>query len=387
MKTPSWWNERNITSVLLLPISVLYESISVLRRSFIAPIILPVPVICIGGLTAGGAGKTPVALHIGKLAKERGIETFFLSRGYGGTLEGPVLVDLAKHNAQQVGDEPLLLAKVLPTVVAKDRLSGARFAITQGAKAIIMDDGLQNPAIVKTLSLVVIDGTNAFGNRWLMPSGPLREIPNIGLGRAHAAIIVDRTIHSPNLPPGLPVLAAKTIASTENALRGKKVIAFCGIASPKKFFTTLTNLGVSPVETIAFPDHYLYSADDWKKLVKKANSIKAGLVTTAKDAVRLPPSVQKQLSVVDITLSFDNPVLLDAVLDFALGPRPEQPSEETAGEAPNENPGDQPAEAQEAAAGEAPVNAPSEEAQGEAATDVAGEPPAETPSDTPDENG
>jgi len=320
MKTPGWWNEKSFMSALLLPLSFAYEIGSILQRALIPSVRLPIPVICIGGLTAGGAGKTPVALHIGTLIKDRNVPAFFLSRGYGGMAKGPLLVNPARHSAQEVGDEPLLLAKVLPTVVAKDRLSGAKFAIAKGAKAIIMDDGFQNPAIAKTLSLVVIDGRNIFGNNRLIPAGPLREPPQYGLRRAHAAIVVDRAPIAPALPPGLPVLFAKTQPVTEHALRGKKMLAFCGIASPKKFFRTLTSLGLSPVETIAFPDHYLYTISDWRKLVRKANKIKAGLVTTAKDVVRLPQAMQKQVSVVDITLTFDNPVLLDAILDFALKP-------------------------------------------------------------------
>jgi len=318
MKTPTFWNEPNKLSNLLWPFSVVYEMASTLRRSFTTPVVLPVPVICVGNLTAGGAGKTPVALHIGKLLKDKNINAFFLSRGYGGTLKGPLAVKLGKHTALEVGDEPLLLAKLLPTIVAKDRVSGARLAVAQGAKVIIMDDGYQNPTIAKTLSLVIIDGHTGFGNGRILPAGPLRESPDTGLSRAHAAIIIDRTPAAPPLPKDYPTLFAKTQLTAANALKGVKTMAFCGIGNPQKFFTSLANLGISPVETIAFPDHHLYSASDWRKLVAKANKHQAVLVTTAKDAVRLPASLQREVAVVDVALAFDNPALLDAILDYAI---------------------------------------------------------------------
>ncbi|MDE3060138.1 MAG: tetraacyldisaccharide 4'-kinase [Pseudomonadota bacterium] len=319
MRTPAFWNSPSLLSTLLLPLSVIYEMGATLRRAWTKPVMLPVPVICIGGLTAGGAGKTPVALHVGRKLKEKHIAAFFLSRGYGGTEMGPLLVDPEEHTAAQVGDEPLLLARVLPTVIAKDRVNGAKFAIAQGAKVIVMDDGFQNPAIAKTLSLLVIDGERGFGNGRLLPSGPLREPWPQGCRRAHAIIVINNTNLLPALPQDRPVLFARTQAAPETAaVRGKKIIAFCGLAYPQKFFDMLRGQGAELAESIPFSDHYPYTEADIKMLARKAKAIHTPLVTTPKDAVRLPPAFRQWVTVVDITLSFENDAALDALIDYAL---------------------------------------------------------------------
>ena len=318
MKTPAFWTSKNTLSNLLLPLSVLYEIGTTLYRVFIKPVTLPIPVICIGNLTAGGSGKTPVALHIGQLLKDRGIQAFFLSRGYGGTIKDPVLVDPEKHTARDVGDEPLLLAGLLPTVVAKGRLSGARFALQKGAQAIIMDDGFQNPSITKTLSLLVIDGRVGFGNKRLLPAGPLREDPESGLKRAHAVVVLNRTTIVPALPPYTPVLNGKTHPKDPTALKGKKLFAFCGIAYPQKFFDMLTSAGAQVIDKESFPDHYLYRESDIKKLIDRAHKKQAILVTTSKDSVRVPPALKPWVSTIEMTIDFDNAALLDSILDYIL---------------------------------------------------------------------
>lgn len=315
MKTPVFWNSANALSTLLLPLSWIYSAGHALRWKLVKPVTLPVPVICIGNATAGGAGKTPVAIAVGEYFKKKKIDAFFLSRGYGGKLRGPILVD-ARHSAADVGDEPLLLARMLPTVVAKDRLAGARFAIKNGAKVIVMDDGFQNPHVAKQLSLLVADGLTAFGNERIIPAGPLRETLASALSRAQAAIIINRGDRPVPLPATRPVLIAKTVPAEQAlSLKGKKVLAFCGIAYPQKFTATLHAIGADVVDTISFPDHHPYSNAELEALKQRAQKAHAVLVTTAKDAVRLSDAQQRNVTVVDIVLSFDNAAALAALLD------------------------------------------------------------------------
>jgi len=320
MKTPSFWESRNAISTMLAPFSILYDIVGTLKRAQIKPTAFPIPIVCIGNLTAGGAGKTPIALHIGKKLKERNVGAFYLSRGYGGKQDGPLLVNPKKHKARDVGDEPLLLAEVLPTVIAKDRVSGARYAITKGAKIIVMDDGFQNPSIVKSLSLLVIDGQRVFGNGLMIPAGPLREQPENGFRRAHAIVVLNRSTRVPPLPADRPVLYARSEPQFADSLKGKKVIPFCGIAYPDKFFDSVISTGAQIVEKAAFGDHYQYSKMDIQKLLFKAYIADAMLITTAKDAVRLPAELRDCIAVLDMTVEFESPAMLDILIDYILKP-------------------------------------------------------------------
>jgi len=321
MKTPSFWNEKNLLSTLLLPLASLYDTASLLSRAARRPVTLAVPVICIGNLTMGGSGKTPVALHVGRMLKDKKIAAFYVSRGYGGRLKGPVRVNAQKHSAEEVGDEPLLLAGVLPTVVAKDRLQGALYAMQKGAKVIVMDDGFQNNAIAKSLSLLVVDGSVGFGNGRIFPAGPLREDPALGLARAHAVVVINRTTRVPAFPAEKPVLLARTQPKDDTlALKGKKLAAFCGLAYPHKFFDMLSSLGALVVEKTAFADHHPYTASDMRKLMARANPKQAALITTAKDFVRIPQEYRECVAVLDMELAFDNEPLLAGILDYILTP-------------------------------------------------------------------
>jgi len=320
MKTPSFWSSKTFLSTLLVPVSIIYDMIGTLSRAKIRPAAFPVPIICIGNLTAGGAGKTPVALYIGERLKAKNINAYFLSRGYGGRLEGPVLVKPEKHKAADVGDEPLLLAELLPTVVAKDRVSGANYAITKGAKAIIMDDGFQNRSIIKSLSLLVIDGFRGFGNGRLIPAGPLRERPEDGFKRAHAVIVINRTTTLPKLPTDRPAFFARTYPKDAANFKGKKLFAFCGIAYPQKFFEMLRTTGAKVVEEIAFADHYQYTALDLRKLLLKSYVEDALLITTSKDYARLPEQFRDSVAVMELGIEFENPAIFDSVLDYIVKP-------------------------------------------------------------------
>ena len=319
MKTPALWDSKNILSTLLLPLSWLYALCVQLRWSFTSPETLSVPVICVGNLTAGGGGKTPVALYVGQRLRQKNVKAFFLSRGHGGSLQGPAQVDPARHGAREVGDEPLLLAGVLPTIISKDRVRGAYYAIALGAEAIVMDDGLQNPTLTKSLSLLVVNAKIGFGNRRMLPAGPLRQTMRSGFARTDALVLIGGN-RLTGIPADLPVLFASAgmNAATEG-LRGRKALAFCGLAYPQKFFDALKAAGVSVIETKSFGDHHLYSEKDFRRLLARATELEATLVTTAKDAARLTPRQRVQVAIVDVELAFDDPEALDALLDEAMG--------------------------------------------------------------------
>jgi tetraacyldisaccharide 4'-kinase len=301
MRTPGWWNSKNTLSTALLPIAYLYSMIATIRRLFVRPAIIGVPVIGVGNLTAGGGGKTPMALYIGGLFP--GKKIVYLSKGYGGKLAGPLLVDPTRHNAQDVGDEPLLLAQKHQTVVSRNRVRGAKYAASQGADIIVMDDGLQNPTIAKTVSLVVIDGAIGLGNGRLIPAGPLREPAQDGLDRADGIVIIHRS-HMPVAAPdfGKPIFLASIEPEPHTPLTGKKIVAFCGIAYPQKFWETLHVCDADVVEKIAFGDHHPYTKKDMENLVASASVHGAMLVTTSKDMVRIPQEFCAQVTVLPVAL-------------------------------------------------------------------------------------
>lgn len=328
MKTPAFWQHKNWLSTMLLPVSRVYEFLSMLNLLRTAPVTLPIPVICIGGVTAGGAGKTPVALYFGKLMKEKGVKTFYLTRGYGGSIKGPIRVHPTKHTAAQVGDEPLLLAQLLPTIKCADRLAGAKLALKQGAEAIIMDDGFQNPSLYKNLSVLVVDGRAAFGNGRILPAGPLRERINYAMGRAHMVVLVNRTTRIPPLPKDKPIFNATTFPKDAAMFKGKKVYAFCGLAYPEKFFEMLGSMGLKLMGTKAFADHHPYTSAELNKLILDSSNEKAVLITTAKDLMRVPMELRDCMMAVELGLEIDNEIGLDNILDFILGREPKAPDEE-----------------------------------------------------------
>lgn len=319
MKTPAFWQHKNTLSTLLLPLGSLYEFASTFAALRTSPVTLPIPVICIGGITAGGSGKTPVALYFGKALKAKNVKAFYLTRGYGGSLKGPVRVDPAKHTAAQVGDEPLLLAQVLPTIKCADRLAGAKLALKLGAECIVMDDGFQNPSLRKQLSVLVVDGRIGFGNGRIIPAGPLRERVKIALSRTHMVVIVNRTTHSPTFPKEKPIFAASTFPREPGMFKGKKIYAFAGLAYPEKFFEMISAMGAKIVATKAFPDHHPYTMDELNQLIVDATSQKAVLVTTAKDLMRVPPKLRDCMIAIELGMELDNERGFDNILNFILG--------------------------------------------------------------------
>jgi len=252
------------------------------------------PVICVGNFVAGGAGKTPVALAIAELLHERGKSTGFLTRGYGGTLNGPVFVEPDQHDAATVGDEALLLAAHCLTILAAERYAGACKFSSAETDIIVMDDGFQNPALHKDLCLIVIDHRQGIGNGCLIPAGPLRGNVDYQISQAHGFIIIGGDLADQNLKQrlqksGKPIFSARLERGpTAPDLTGKQVIAYTGIAVPEKFFATLNEAGAKMVEQIRFPDHHPFSQSDAQWLLAlQADNPSCLLVTTAKDHVRL----------------------------------------------------------------------------------------------------
>jgi tetraacyldisaccharide 4'-kinase len=316
MKTPDfWYRPPGLAARLLTPAGRLYGLAGALRQRFATPQRAPVPVICIGNLVAGGAGKTPVALAVAETLGTKAVH--FLTRGYGGRESGPIRVEPERHDATAVGDEALLLAQARPTWVARDRIAGAMAAAEAGAKIIVMDDGFQNPHLDKTLSLLVVDGQSGFGNRHLVPAGPLREPVETGLSRADALVLIgeDRTHISDRYRTRLPILIGRLEPAAETAdLKGRRVLAFAGIGRPAKFFATCEDLGARLVEGIAFPDHHPYREDEIMTLVERAAAADAIPVTTVKDYVRLPAEARAMVRTVPVAVTWNDPTALARLL-------------------------------------------------------------------------
>lgn len=248
-----------------------------------------IPVICVGNPTVGGAGKTPTALAIASMLKKAGERPFFLTRGYGGNLKGPLTVDPQTHIATDVGDEPLLLARAFPTVIARDRIAGAELAAKSGASVIVMDDGFQNPSLKKDFSILVIDGVRGLGNGHVFPAGPLRAPVDQQLQLAQCVVIVgDRSPTTTIANTGIREFIARLEPeNSASALAGKEALAFAGIGHPLKFFETLRAAGVKVIEERPFGDHHVFSADEAKALLDAAKARSLTLVTTEKDAARM----------------------------------------------------------------------------------------------------
>ena len=338
VKAPAfWYRPPGIAAALLEPFGRLFDAAGRIRRARTVPQLVGAPVICVGNLVAGGAGKTPLALAIAGSLAGWGLAPHFLTRGYKGRLAGPVRVTPHLHDAADVGDEALLLAGSAPTWVCRDRAAGARLAVADGARSLVLDDGFQNPALTYRLSVLVVDGAVGFGNRRVIPAGPLREGVEYGLARASALVIMgeDRTgiaTEALNFAAAtgghLPVFHAHLVPdpAAAESLRGQRVLAFAGIGRPAKFFETLERVGAHLEGRVAFADHQPYSAAQILKLVEKAHHKRAQLVTTAKDFVRLPEAVRPKVRVLPVTVAWRNggafTRLLAAAVDHHEGAHP-----------------------------------------------------------------
>lgn len=316
MSAPRFWQRDGLLPRLLQPVASRVATVTARRLAATEGIDPGCSVLCVGNLTVGGQGKTPAVLAILASLQAKGLTAFALTRGYGGSLPGPVWVDPAKHSAAEVGDEPLLLAATAPTIVAKDRAAGAQAARAAGAQVIVMDDGFQNPAVRKDFSLIVVDGGAGFGNGRVLPAGPLREPVAAGLARAQAVIRIgaDHCGLAAHLPEGIPLLTATLVPDGPMAWRGRRVFAFAGIGRPQKFFDTLAGVGAEIAGTRAFADHRPYAAADLDALRRDAAATGAALVTTAKDFARLRPNDRSGIDVLPVRLVFDVPDRLETLL-------------------------------------------------------------------------
>lgn len=317
MRAPEFWTSRSPGALALAwalsPLGALYDLGGRIRFGLARPHRSSMRVICVGNLTAGGVGKTPLAIAIAQRLTGHGKRVAFLSRGYGVDVKSPLLVDTKRHSSTDAGDEPLLLARYAPAIVSPDRVKGAELAAQTGAEVLIMDDGFQNPSLAKDLSFVAVDGETGFGNGFVIPAGPLREGVARGLSRAQAVIVMG---DGPSPATALPVLRARLEPSTQAAelVRGKKVAAFAGIGRPEKFFATLRSAGANLALARPFPDHYAFTSEDWAGLAGEAAEYGAILVTTEKDWVRLKPEWRAKALPFPVSATFQDWHALDELL-------------------------------------------------------------------------
>jgi tetraacyldisaccharide 4'-kinase len=324
IKAPAFWDRDGWPARMLSPLSLITAAITahrVARPGWRAP----VPVICCGNATVGGAGKTTLTLDLAHRLTARGIAVHVLLRGYRGAARGPRRVILG-DTAAVVGDEALLLAAAAPTWTGADRAASAQAAIAAGAEVLLMDDGLQNPTLEKTASLLVVNGATGFGNGRVLPSGPLREPVEAAAARCQAGVMIgwDHSGASARLPSGLPVLRAELVQDEGiAALSGRRVLAFAGIAFPAGFFAGLERAGVNLVAREAFADHHAFTGTELAGLASKAEGLDAILVTTPKDAVRLPVGTPEgtRVLVVGVRLVWESEAAIEGLLDRVVASR------------------------------------------------------------------
>lgn len=320
MRAPDFWRAGSggWQAALLSPLGAVYGRVTAFRAARPPTWTAPVPTICIGNVVMGGAGKTLVVLDIVDRLMRRGHAPHVLLRGYGGRLKGPLRVDPARHTAADVGDEALLAAARAPTWIGADRVGSAMAATAAGAGALVMDDGFQNPALAKTLGILVVDGDYGFGNGHCFPAGPLREQPTGALARAQGIVRLGNGTRA--LGNGVPEFTAVVTARPGAPdLMGKTVVAFAGIGRPEKFFGTLTDLGAEIVQRRAFADHHPFTAGDIVPLAAAADKNGALLVTTEKDHVRLPVQFAAMVTALPVGLRWDDEVGLTHFLVSGTG--------------------------------------------------------------------
>lgn len=331
MRAPGFWGNPparpGLLARLLAPLGWLWAAATARRLARGPRVRAGIPVICVGNLTVGGSGKTPTVIALVQRLQARGVAVHVLSRGHGGSLEGPVRVEERRHGAAEVGDEPLLLAAFAPVWVARDRAAGARAAVAAGARALVMDDGLQNPGLHQDLALLVVDAGFGFGNGRVLPAGPLREPVAAGLARADLVLAIGAPPERAALAAAWPALGQRPLIA--GALRplqtgmdwtGLRALAFAGIGRPEKFFASLRALGAILVATRSFDDHAAYPPRLLARLAAEAAAAGAQLVTTEKDAARLPPDFRARVLVLPVRLEIEDWQPLDDRLATLLPP-------------------------------------------------------------------
>lgn len=329
MREPAfWYSDPGIVSASLAPLGALYAYGTARRLQRGPRTRVGIPVICVGNINAGGTGKTPTVIALLERLQARGASAHVVSRGYGGSAQGPLQVDERVHSADLVGDEPKLIAAFAPTWVSKDRLVGAIAAKDAGADVIVLDDGFQNPSLGYDLSLVVVDAARGFGNGRVIPAGPLREPVAVGLARADLVLSIgpDKAQsqfreHWQDALPCPHITGHLEPLQTGMDWEGTRVLAFAGIGYPEKFFATVRGLGAELVKTESLEDHQPLSVPLMKRLEAEASLLGAQLVTTEKDATRLPRAFRLKVITVPVRLQIPDPEPLDRLLDAIVQPR------------------------------------------------------------------
>ena len=317
-KAPKFWylKRDSLLSNSLYPFSLIFRLGTKLRKIFSIEKKAKLPIICVGNIVIGGAGKTPVALKIGSMLKQAGYNPHFVSKGYGGLEKNNTLVK-DWHSPKSVGDEPLLLSEIAPTWIGLDRNKSFILAYENGADCIVMDDGFQNPTLQKNFSIIVINGEQGFGNKRVIPSGPLRESISRGLSRTNLVITIGEISDSVKgkIPEHIPLIAAKfKIKEDDLMLKSQRITAFAGIAYPEKFFNSLKLVKANIVDNISYSDHHIYSENDLLYLAEIANKNKSILVTTKKDFVRIPKSFRSLVKTIDGFIQLNDETLLLEIL-------------------------------------------------------------------------
>ncbi|MDG0984205.1 MAG: tetraacyldisaccharide 4'-kinase, partial [Planktomarina sp.] len=314
IRTPQFWHQSpGVLAYGLWPFGWLYGAATAWRQNQASQALqAPSPVICVGNINAGGTGKTPVVLALAEHLKKRGQQVVVLSRGYGGRVSQPVLVDPKAHGAAEVGDEPLLIAAFCPVVVARKRAEGLALAMAQNPDVILLDDGFQDPTVNKDLSILVVDAALGFGNGFCVPAGPLREPLAKGLARADLCLSIGEAAAQRRFAALGPEHGHLRIEGQIKPLltgmpwQGLPVFAFAGIAHPEKFFATLRDLGANVLGCEALSDHEPLSLPLMKRLAAKARSLNAQLVCTEKDAARLPAQYQRDVLALPVRLEIQD---------------------------------------------------------------------------------
>ncbi|MBB5052944.1 tetraacyldisaccharide 4'-kinase [Afipia massiliensis] len=322
MREPAfWYRPPSLLSRLLAPLGAIYGAVTT-RRMARDGAFAGLPVLCVGNYHVGGAGKTPATIALVKLLREMGEKPFVVSRGYGGSQQGPVRVDQAEHTAADVGDEPLMMASSVSVIVSRDRVAGAALARAQGASVVLLDDGFQNPALVKDVSLIVIDASRGVGNGGMFPAGPLRAPLEPQIARTDALIVIGAgnaasEIEAAVAKRAAPVLRARLVPdqASVDRLRDQRLLAFAGIGDPPRFFATLRACGVDVAEERTFADHHPFTPEEIERLVSDAAAKSLTLVTTEKDMARIRSDARlkghaDRFATFAVTLDFDDAAML-----------------------------------------------------------------------------
>ncbi len=338
IKTPKFWLKKSFSPYILLPFSLIYLLGFWLVNFFRTPKAVPLTTICIGNLNVGGSGKTPVAIAIGKILQELAIDFVYLSKGYKAKIKDFALVatnksDLNENLGLKYGDEPLLLARIAPSFISQNRFQGAKkisdLYAQKKLQAIIIDDGLQNNSLKKDLKILVIDGNIGFGNGFLIPAGPLRQTIKSGINAVDIIIVINDqhqilTTKIKNLldinhrqqPP--IIIGAELVANNLDDFLNHKLIAFCGIAYPQKFFTLLESKNMQLIEKRSFYDHKTYQDFELEELQELANKNQAKLITTKKDWIKFSKSWQEKIAFLDVEIRFKDREILKQLLQDAI---------------------------------------------------------------------